>query len=161
MGFPIKIIRIKLRAYGNESELAPNKHNISSRNTNPIMETRELTNTESRTAFPSVNNESCVRFSPSRIEIIAAAPVLISVPKAVHTFINGNETVIPEIANGPTICPTKTLSIILYNEVATVAIIVGNEYAHKSEPMLLLPNSLSTVPSTNIDAKVSIFSPQM
>jgi hypothetical protein len=55
-------------------------------------------------------------------------------------FIKGNVIASPEIANGPTPCPINMLSIILYREVATLAIIAGTEYCINNFPIDSVPN---------------------
>jgi hypothetical protein len=47
------------------------------------------------------------------------------VPNAMARFIMGRVKVKPDIAMGPTPCPINILSIMLYNELAVVAIIAG------------------------------------
>lgn len=46
----------------------------------------------------------------------------------------------PAIAIAPTPRPIKMLSTILYNDVATLAIIAGTEYCTNSLPMGFVPN---------------------
>jgi hypothetical protein len=55
------------------------------------------------------------------------------VPKAKERFIKGNVKAKPEMANGPTPCPIKILSIILYKEAAVVPMIAGIEYFRSND----------------------------
>ena len=59
------------------------------------------------------------------MERIVAPPTPTSVPNAVERFIRGKVTASPEIASGPTPCPTKTLSTMLYSEDAVIAMMAG------------------------------------
>jgi hypothetical protein len=47
----------------------------------------------------------------------------------------------PEIAKGPTPCPMKMLSIILYNEEAVIAMMAGVAYFFNNFPTLSVPKS--------------------
>jgi hypothetical protein len=62
------------------------------------------------------------------MELIVAPPVAMRVQNAITKFISGKVMAKPEIAIGPTPCPMNILSIILYKDVATLAIIAGTEY---------------------------------
>jgi hypothetical protein len=54
---------------------------------------------------------------------------------------NGKVIANPEIANGPTPCPMKMLSIILYNEEAVIAMMAGVAYFFNNFPTLSVPKS--------------------
>ena len=69
-----------------------------------------------------------VFFCPRNIEEMVAPPTAINVQKAITRFISGNVIASPEIAITPTPRPMNMLSIILYKDVATLAIIAGTEY---------------------------------
>jgi len=56
------------------------------------------------------------------------------VEKAIIRFIKGKVIAKPDIANGPTPCPIKTLSIILYNDVTVIPMIAGIEYCNNNLP---------------------------
>jgi hypothetical protein len=47
----------------------------------------------------------------------------------------------PDIANGPTPCPMKMLSIILYNEEAVIAMMAGVAYLFNNFPTLSVPSN--------------------
>jgi hypothetical protein len=47
----------------------------------------------------------------------------------------------PEIANGPTPCPIKILSIILYKDDAVIAMMAGVAYLFNNLPTLSVPSS--------------------
>ena len=64
--------------------------------------------------------------------MIAAAPTPTNAPNADAIFIIGIVSAIPEIANAPTPCPIKILSIILNSDVEIIAIIAGIAYRGSS-----------------------------
>ena len=47
----------------------------------------------------------------------------------------------PAMASGPTICPIKILSTILYNDEATMATMAGKAYCQSSRPTGRVPSS--------------------
>jgi len=63
-------------------------------------------------------------------------------PKAAVMFISGNVSANPEMARGPTPCPIKILSMMLYVEAAAVAMIAGTEYMINKCQRLSLARSL-------------------
>ena len=66
--------------------------------------------------------------------------------KAIIRFINGKVSANPEIANAPTPCPIKILSITLYTEVTVIAIMAGREYCNNNFPMVLSPEHEDSEP---------------
>ncbi len=81
-------------------------------------------------------------FCPMNMEVIVAPPAAMSVQKATTRFIIGNVIANPAIAIGPTPLPMKMLSMILYNEVATLAMIAGTEYCTNSLLIDLDPSDI-------------------
>lgn len=79
-------------------------------------------------------------FCPRKIEEIVAPPTAIRVQNAITRFISGKVMASPAIAIAPTPRPIKMLSTILYNEVATLAMIAGTEYCTNNLPMGFVPN---------------------
>ena len=69
-------------------------------------------------------------------------------PKAAEIFITGNVRANPIIAPGPTPCPIKTPSIMLYNDEATIATIAGTAYCISRLSTGFSPSSLSFLSST-------------
>ncbi len=61
------------------------------------------------------------------MDIRADAPTPTSVPIAITSVISGKVNASPEIANGPTPCPIKILSTMLYNDAITIPITAGME----------------------------------
>ena len=69
------------------------------------------------------------------------APTPTIAPIAAPKFMKGKVMANPEIAKGPTPCPMKMLSIILYNEEAVIAMMAGVAYFFNNFPTLSVPNS--------------------
>ncbi len=85
-------------------------------------------NVFSSNTFPSTASALFKSFCPIFTETSVDAPTPTNEPKAAARLINGKVTANPAIANGPTPCPIKILSIILYNEAAVIATIAGTAY---------------------------------
>ena len=73
--------------------------------------------------------------------MVADAPTPTNAPNAAPKFINGKVSARPAIANLPTPCPMKMLSIILYNEEAVIAMMAGVAYFFNNFPTLSVPKS--------------------
>jgi hypothetical protein len=71
------------------------------------------------------------------------APTPTMAPKAAPKFMNGKVIAKPEMANGPTPCPMKILSTILYKEEAVIAMMAGMAYCINSLPMGWVPSSVA------------------
>ncbi|MBR2252976.1 MAG: hypothetical protein IJ895_00935 [Prevotella sp.] len=69
------------------------------------------------------------------------APTPIAAPKAAERFIKGKVTARPDMASGPTPCPMKMLSTILYSDDATIATMAGMAYCNSRLPTGRVPNS--------------------
>ena len=82
-----------------------------------------------------------VRLKREAIELIVAPPIPTKVEKAIIRFIKGKVIANPDMANGPTPCPIKTLSIILYNDVTVIPIIAGIEYCNNNLPTDFVSNT--------------------
>ena len=76
-------------------------------------------------ALPSICVASARRPSPIRMETSEAEPAPTSVPNAVAKFMMGSVSPKPANAMAPTPCPMKIRSMMLYNEVAVVAMMAG------------------------------------
>ncbi len=81
-------------------------------------------------------------FCPRNIDEIVAPPTATSTQNATTRFISGKVMARPVIAIAPTPRPIKTLSMMLYRDVARLAIMAGNEYCTSSRPIGRLPSSL-------------------
>lgn len=77
---------------------------------------------------------------PRRMDVRAAEPAPTIAPKAAVRFIIGIVRARPAIAIGPTPCPMKILSTMLYNDVDTCAMIDGRAYRNNSVDSLSVPN---------------------
>lgn len=80
-------------------------------------------------AFPKVRVAYLFLCSPIRIDTMAQAPAPTNVLKATAKFIIGKVSASPAMASGPTPLPMKIRSIMLYSELAQVAIIAGMAYS--------------------------------
>ena len=69
------------------------------------------------------------------------APTPTIAPMAAPKFMNGKVMAQPDIAKGPTPCPMKMLSIILYNDDAVIAMIAGVAYFFNNLPTSSVPNN--------------------
>lgn len=77
---------------------------------------------------------------PRNIDEIVAPPTAISTQNATTRFISGKVMARPVIAIAPTPLPMNILSMILYSDVARLAIIAGSEYWSRSCPMVAVPS---------------------
>ena len=64
----------------------------------------------------------------------AAEPTPISVPIAVTSAVSGKVSASPEMASGPTPCPMKIRSTMLYSDIMTIPMIDGIEYSSSNRP---------------------------
>ena len=71
------------------------------------------------------------------------APTPTIAPKAAPKFMKGKVMASPEMANGPTPCPMKMLSTMLYKELAVMAIMAGMAYCISNLPMGCVPSSVA------------------
>ena len=69
------------------------------------------------------------------MELMEAPPTPTSITRAKVRFMTGKVIARPEIARGPTPCPMKMLSMMLYREKTTIAAMAGMEYRRSSFPM--------------------------
>lgn len=67
----------------------------------------------------------------------AAEPTPISVPIAVTSAVSGKVSASPEMASGPTPCPMKIRSTMLYSDIMTIPMIDGIEYSSSNRPTRL------------------------
>ena len=72
---------------------------------------------------------------PSRMEQMDAPPMPTSKTSAKVRFMTGNVIARPEMANGPTPCPIKILSMMVEREKTTIAAMAGKEYRRSSFPI--------------------------
>ena len=70
----------------------------------------------------------------------AAEPTPISVPIAVTSAVSGKVSASPEMASGPTPCPMKIRSTMLYSDIMTIPMIDGIEYSSSNRPTRSVPN---------------------
>ena len=77
------------------------------------------------------------------MEIRVDAPTPTIAPNAAPKFMNGKVMASPEMAKGPTPCPMKMLSTILYKEEAVIAMMAGVAYCISNLPMGCVPNSVA------------------
>ena len=68
------------------------------------------------------------------------APTPTAAPKAADKFIRGKVIAKPDIAIGPTPCPMKMLSTMLYSDEAVMAMMAGMAYCISSSPIGRVPS---------------------
>ena len=91
--------------------------------------------------FPKILNAMGLLPCPRTIEMRAAQPAPISIPRAVDKFMTGNVTANPAMASGPTPWPMKMRSTILYSDITTTPTIAGRLYFQSSFPTGACSNS--------------------
>ena len=70
------------------------------------------------------------------------APTPTMAPRAALRFMKGNVVARPLMASGPTPCPMKMRSTLLYRLLAVMAMMAGRAYCQSSRPMLFVPSSV-------------------
>ena len=73
--------------------------------------------------------------------VTVEAPTPTMAPMAAPKFMNGKVIANPEIAKGPTPCPMKMLSTMLYSDDAVIAMMAGVAYFFSSLPTSSVPNN--------------------
>ena len=68
-------------------------------------------------------------------------PMPTAAPKAAERFMKGKVMASPLMASAPTPCPMNMLSVMLYNDDATIAMMAGRAYCVSSCPTGFVPNS--------------------
>jgi hypothetical protein len=76
-------------------------------------------------------------------DINVEAPTPTIAPNAAPKFIKGKVMAKPDIAKGPTPCPMKILSTILYKDEAVIAIMAGMAYCINRLPIGFVPSSVA------------------
>ena len=121
------------------SSVPPNARNMSCINISVIRDTTPEMSIVSVNELPNIFSAFCTSFCPMVMETLAAAPAPINMPNAINKIMKGNVSANPEMASGPTPCPMKILSTILYNDITTVPIMEGMEYCQISLPRFSVP----------------------
>ena len=94
----------------------------------------------SSTTLPNILNALALFPWPRRIDVSADPPTPTIEPKAAVMLMIGIHIPSPDMANGPTPCPMKILSVILYSAEVTVATIAGMAYRTSSFDNRSVPN---------------------
>ena len=93
------------------------------------------------TTLPKIWIALSLSFCPNLIATNVEAPTPTNEPKAAARFISGKVIAKPAIARGPTPCPIKILSTMLYSDDAVMAIIAGIAYCISNFPIFSVPKT--------------------